>query len=88
MLTPNNRTKKHQQQIGRRKPYTAIGISRVPCARCGKPARFQWQCCANANRWLGVCEDCDIALNGLVIRFFRFDDAKQRLARYVDSIKR
>lgn len=32
---------------GRRQPYTEIGVRRVPCTRCGEPAEYQWQVCAD-----------------------------------------
>lgn len=53
----------------RRKPYTDRGISRVACARCGEPSRFQWQICADGNQFRGICEECDVALNETVMRF-------------------
>jgi hypothetical protein len=53
----------------RREPYTQRGISRVPCERCGKPSQYQWQICATGNKWCGICLDCDIALNTLVVKF-------------------
>lgn len=54
---------------GRRKPYTEIGISRVPCMRCGKSSKQQWQICALDNKYFGVCIDCDIKLNKKVLQF-------------------
>jgi hypothetical protein len=63
--------------LGRREPYTALGIRRVPCARCGKPSRHQWQVCANGNRFMGVCGDCDITLNAIALSFFRFPPDKR-----------
>lgn len=71
--------------VGRRAPYTAHGIRRVPCQRCGAPSAYQWQVCSNGNRYLGCCEACDIALNRLALRFFRFPDWRERLAAYVRS---
>lgn len=68
---------------GRRKPYTAIGIRRVPCTRCGAPSVHQWSVCANGNRYLGCCERCDVLLNRLVLRFFRIPNAAALLLRYV-----
>ncbi len=53
----------------RRKPYTDRGIKRVPCARCGRPSHRQWQICALDNQWNGLCVDCDIELNRLVLGF-------------------
>jgi hypothetical protein len=67
---------------GRRKPYTAIGISRVPCARCGAPSTQQWQVCANGNRYLGCCDECDVALNRLVLAFFRVPGRGALMRRY------
>lgn len=53
----------------RKEPYTELGISRVPCQRCGEPSHHQWQICATGNLWCGVCVECDIALNKMVIEF-------------------
>ncbi len=54
---------------GRTKPYTDIGIKRVPCLRCGAPSSQQWQICALGNRYYGVCNACDIKLNRKVLEF-------------------
>jgi hypothetical protein len=68
---------------GRRKPYTEIGIKRIPCRRCGKPSKYQWQCCANDNRWFGLCSECDIELNRfLLIDFFNLPNGAALLAKY------
>ena len=53
----------------RKKPYTEIGIKRVPCFRCGKPSSQQWQICALNNEYKGVCNDCDFELNKIVLEF-------------------
>ena len=68
--------------IGRRKPYTELGIKRVPCQRCEAPSVHQWQVCANGNRYLGVCLDCDIALNKVALEFMRVPDSDALLAAY------
>ena len=70
---------------GRRTPYTSRGIRRVPCARCGKPSLHQWQICATGNRWMGVCEECDLDLNRMTLEFFRIHDAERLLAEYIAS---
>lgn len=67
---------------GRRKPYTQIGISRVPCSRCGKPSYHQWQICANGNRNVGICLDCDVLLNKRVLKFMRIPNAEQLMLEY------
>jgi len=73
---------------GRKRPYTELGILRVSCSRCGKPSKFQWQCCATGNRWMGVCENCDILLNEMVLRFFRIRGWRAMLKKYIDKVKR
>ena len=53
----------------RLKPYTEVGIKRVPCFRCGNPSFHQWQVCSLNNEYKGLCSDCDIELNRLVLNF-------------------
>lgn len=67
---------------GRRKPYTEIGIGRVPCARCGAPSVHQWQCCAIDNRWLPLCLECDIGLNRAALEFVGEPAIDALMARY------
>jgi hypothetical protein len=66
----------------RRRPYTEIGIRRVPCVRCGAPSVHQWNACALGGQYFGVCTDCDIALNKLVLEFMRMPDAYRLLSEY------
>jgi hypothetical protein len=53
--------------VGRRKPYTAIGIARLACFRCGAAARTQWQICSDGNIYRPVCLPCDVELNRMVL---------------------
>ena len=55
--------------MSRTKPYTDIEIQRIPCFRCGKPSSQQWQICALNNEYKGVCAECDIELNRIVLKF-------------------
>lgn len=66
----------------RRRPYSEIGIRRIPCARCGQPSAFQWNICADGNRYRGLCAPCDVALNALVLSFIRDPEARAKIARY------
>lgn len=66
----------------RRKPYTAIGIARVPCAKCGKPARSQWSACSLDNFWIPVCKPCDIELNETAVRFIYGRRKNRELENY------
>lgn len=67
---------------GRTKPYTEIGIARLKCFRCGAKAEHQWQICANANRYLPICLECDIELNHLVIDFMNFPNRRELMTAY------
>jgi hypothetical protein len=73
---------KRIQPIGRREPYSARGISRAKCFKCGEPAAHQWQICSNGNRWLPICRDCDLELNGLVLEFMGFPRIEEMMERY------
>lgn len=63
---------------GRKQPYTVVGVKRLPCARCGRPAQHQWNICADNNLFRPLCVRCDYALN----RFMRDPDAKAKLRTY------
>ncbi len=71
----------------RRKPYTERGISRIPCAHCGKPSTAQWQVCSLGNIYGGVCDDCDVKLNELVLNFMRIKNKKTIIKKYEKSKK-
>jgi hypothetical protein len=60
----------------RRKPYTARGIKRVPCVRCGQPGYASWQICADGRGHRVVCETCDVELNAMVLRWV-WGDARE-----------
>jgi NAD-dependent SIR2 family protein deacetylase len=67
---------------GRTKPYTVRGIKRLGCARCGRPAHATWSACANGNRQVPLCAECDFALNTFALTFMRLPDADALLAAY------
>lgn len=66
----------------RRTPYTVRGIRRLPCRRCGAPARRQWQICSDKNVYRAICIPCDIALNELVLRWIGDPDWQAKIAAY------
>ena len=71
---------------GRRKPYTRLDLWGVKCVRCGQPSRQQWQLCALDNRYLAVCNECDVELNRMVLSFLHFDDANELIAKYTERL--
>jgi hypothetical protein len=73
---------------GRRKPYTLIGIRRKRCVRCGASARFQWSACANGNRWVPLCLECDVAVNAIVLDFLKLPNAGELLKQYDANARR
>ena len=68
--------------LGRRKPYTVIGISRKKCIRCEAPAVFQWNACANGNWWMPLCLGCDVALNDMALKFIGHPHRIELMAAY------
>jgi hypothetical protein len=68
-----------------RHPYTEIGIRRLACTRYGQPASFSWSACANGNRYVPLCDECDVKLNELALRFMRIPQAEVLLAAYRDK---
>lgn len=70
----------------RRKPYTAIGIRRKKCVRCGRRARFQWQICADNNIYRPLCAKCDVELNEMVMRWVWGDTREEDLQRYRERV--
>jgi hypothetical protein len=68
--------------VGRRRPYTAIGIGRKKCCRCGEKAVYQWNCCANGNWWVPLCVKCDVAINRVMLRFMRHPNERLLMERY------
>lgn len=72
---------------GRRKPYTAIGISRMKCIRgCGRRAAYQWQICADGNVFRPVCPQCDADLNELVMRWAFGNTREADLTAYREMV--
>jgi len=74
-------------RYGRRKPYTAAGIVRLKCARCGKPAHAQWSCCA-LGLHIPICRTCDVELNRMVLRWLRHWRADEIAAEYEQMVTR
>jgi hypothetical protein len=69
-------------RAGRSEPYTERGIGRLACVRCGHRAEYQWQCCADGNKWRPICGTCDVALNLLALEFMRDPDSDAKIERY------
>ncbi len=74
---------------GRRKePYTARGIRRLPCARCGRRAEQQWSACVLGNVQIPLCRPCDLDLNDLLLRWLGLpkDEADALMVRYAHAL--
>lgn len=69
----------------RSRPYTRIGVQRLPCLRCGQPAKCQWCVCADGC-YRPVCAECDIRLNSLVLAFLRVPDRAKTIADYQERL--
>lgn len=66
----------------RTKPYTAQGIEKVPCIRCGSLAYHQWQVCADNRYFRPLCLKCDHALNRLVLKWAGDPNWKEKCEKY------
>jgi len=75
--------------IGRRKPYTAIGIRRMKCsvAGCENRAEHQWNCCANGNLWMPLCLDHDIELNAKTLEWMGHPNATELSRDYAAALR-
>lgn len=65
------------------KPYTARGIKRIPCFRCGRPSAHEWSICADNNRRRTVCVECDIGLNRAALEYMRDPDVEEKMRLYM-----
>lgn len=71
----------------RTKPYTKIGIRRLPCYRCGeRPSVHQWNICADNNVFRAICLECDIDLNRMVLEWIKDPDIDSKMAEYIASV--
>jgi len=66
----------------RNTPYTAIGIVKLKCIRCGRPAKYQWQICSDGNNYRPLCGNCDAAINRLVLRWMKHPNASKLISEY------
>lgn len=75
----------------RTQPYSATGIRRVPCARCGKPSYASWNVCADKIRgrkqFRGICKECDIGLNRLAMRYMFGKTREADIASYIAKLR-
>jgi len=71
---------------GRKRPYTAIGIKRCKCVRCGKPAHAEWQACADGRLHRPLCIQCDIELNEMVLKWIGFPDWEEKMRKYKEGL--
>lgn len=78
-----------QLYVGRpaSKPYTTIGIQRVPCARCGEPSHASWQSCANGGRHMALCKECDVGLNAVALEFMRHPHVAELMKAYTEKME-
>lgn len=66
--------------------YTQLEIEAADCFRCGDPAAFQWQVCADGNVWRPLCAPCDVELNRRTLEWMNHPNADQLMAAYVVEV--
>ncbi len=67
--------------LGRRKPYTRIGLRRLSCVRCGDPASRQVVFPVDG-LWRPVCRQCDEELNLIYLVYLGDPNIDEKIARY------
>jgi hypothetical protein len=69
---------------GRKRPYTEVGVRRLPCAFAGCPnrAEHQWQVCADGNLFRPVCLEHDYELNRVALEAMGGPDVPAKLRAY------
>ncbi|PWJ88362.1 hypothetical protein C8D77_11184 [Mesorhizobium loti] len=75
----------------RTQPYSAIGIRRVPCARCGaRPSHASWNICADKiggrKQFRALCKECDIGMNEIAMRFVFGATREGDLSAYAEKL--
>jgi hypothetical protein len=73
--------------MARFEAYTATGIKRIPCVRCGaRPGHAQWNVCADKvgkrTQFRVLCKACDVGMNEMAMRYVFGDDAEDRIDAY------
>ncbi len=75
--------------LGRVKPYSGVEIQFLSCFRCKvRQSEQQWSICANGNRQLPICNECDVELNEMVMKFTNFPPklAEKLLNQYKEKL--
>lgn len=69
--------------VGSKKARTVEQLRKIRCQQCGKlGAVHQWSSCANGNRYVAVCLDCDFAVNEILLSFLGIKHRPQLMAAY------
>lgn len=72
----------------RPREYTARGIRRCKCARCGEQASQSWTACAIDNWHMPLCTRCDVGLNRVALEYvIGKRRAKPLLSRYAEKMR-
>jgi hypothetical protein len=71
----------------RTEPYTARGIRRLKCSKCGRPAFSQWYICALGS-YKPICVTCDLDLNlsALIWTGYPSNEVLELMEKYRESI--
>ena len=52
------------------------------CYRCKKKATQSWNICSDGNKLRWVCLKCDVEINEMLLKFFRFRNWKSKIEKY------
>lgn len=73
----------------RKRPYTALGVTRLKCAvrGCKRRAVHQWQICADRRVFRPICAEHDIGINRLVMRYVFGRTRETDMAVYAAKVR-
>jgi hypothetical protein len=71
------------RRYGRDRPYSILGVRRLPCSRCGlRPSIHQWQVCSDNRLYRPLCLWCDIDLQAVTLQFMKDPDWMEKVVSY------
>lgn len=69
--------------VGTKNPRTVEQLVKMNCQMCGKKgAVHQWSSCANGNRYVAVCLNCDWGVNEILLAMLRIPHRAKLMAAY------
>ena len=75
------------QYWGKKTSYTNEELSRTKCIRCGELSSHVWGTCANGGYHIPLCENCDVSLNELILKWLVVSNWEELMEKYIRKVK-